>query len=168
MRRIETERREAEQELIEEQARQDISFGDFFHKDYLPSCLNKKEKTLKIEGQLFKKWIDPVLGPLPFNKIKALNLTKIQKDMTSAGRSPRSIQYVMQITRQAWNVAMNNNVTISPFPKITLEKFDNNRIRFMTDDEIKTGIPFRSAGGGVFTKREKRLCYRLTILLCCI
>ena len=82
--------------------------------------------------------------------------------------SPRSIQYVMQITRQAWNVAMNNNVTISPFPKITLEKFDNNRIRFMTDDEIKTGIPFRSAGGGVFTKREKRLCYRLTILLCCI
>nr|NJM01280.1 tyrosine-type recombinase/integrase [Desulfobacula sp.] len=31
---------------------------------------------------------------------------------------------------------MNNNVTADPFPKITLEKFDNNRIRFMTDDEI--------------------------------
>lgn len=125
------------QAVIADKKKQDVTFDDFFHKTYLPSCLSKKANTLSIEKNLYDKWIAPVLGRLPFSKIKALNLTKIQRSMTEEGKAPRSIQYVMQIARQVWNKALDDDITADPFPKISLEKFDNNRIRFLTPEETE-------------------------------
>lgn len=137
MRDIETDKREEVQKQIKEQEKSNLTFKDFFHDKYIPASLHKKQYTINNEKSLFRNWIEPEIGRLPFNKITSFNLEKIKKKMTDKGLSDRSMQYCFALVRQVWNYARTNGITTDTLPKVKLKKFDNKRLRFFSREEAK-------------------------------
>lgn len=134
-RSLETDRREKEQERIKTQKKEALTISAFFDDKYIPASSHKKPYTMANEKRLFKLWIEPEIGRLPFSKITAFNLEKIKKRMTDEGKSERTIQYCIAIVRQIWNCSRLNGITTTPFPKVKIKKFDNKRLRFFTQQE---------------------------------
>lgn len=141
MRGIETDRRGAEQERILQEAEDRKTFSEFFNETYLPSASkHKKPYTIENEISLFKNWLNPEIGHLPFNKIKPFNLEKIKKNMLDAGRAPRSLQYCFAVFRQIWNHARINDLVNEDCPtkKVKKPKVENQRVRFLTHEEAES------------------------------
>ncbi len=69
-REVETARREAERISHDLAEKQNLSFADYFKFQYLPVAeMHKKEKTIYDEGLIFKNWLAPAVGHLPFKDI---------------------------------------------------------------------------------------------------
>ena len=137
---LEAERRRekaAEKTRVEKEC---ITYGDFFEKTYFPIAeSNKKKGSHYAEDIYFKKWIKPVIGELPFKKIYPLNIEKIKKNMLEADKAPRTIEYVLAIVRQAWNMARRDGIidTEAPTKQVRKPTISNKRLRFLTHDEAK-------------------------------
>ncbi len=130
-------RREAEEEARRD-AERSRYFGDFFEQDYWPvSQSSKKKESSRKEREHFDKWIKPVVGDMPFNDISQIQVERIKRDMQKGKRSPRSIEYVMSTFRQIWNFARESGLTAadSPSKKVKIHKPDNDRRRYLTEDE---------------------------------
>jgi integrase len=113
-----------------------MPFSDYFNDHYLPSAVHDKGVTTwKNEKRMFNKWIDPEIGHLSFEKIASFNIEKIKKSLLDAGRAPRTVQYVLAITRQIWNHALDNNHVDQAFPKIKIPKFDNKRTKYLSTEQ---------------------------------
>jgi integrase len=138
MRLIENEKRKTEQDKLEQEKINDITFGSFFKEVYSPTAAkHKKQYTVQNETSLYNKWLDPEIGHLPFNKIKPFNLEKIKKNMLDAGRAPRSLQLVFATCRQIWNHARTNDLIDNDCPtrKVKIPKIKNKRLRFFSSEE---------------------------------
>lgn len=138
---IEKERQaieEAEKEKAEQEA---ITLKEFYKENYLPVMLNsKKPGSVHAEKILFKKWIKPYIGAMPFKDIYPLHIEKIKKAMMDKGKSPRSIEYVLSVIRQIWNLAKRDGLIDrdSPTKQVRKLKFDNKRIAFFTYEQADT------------------------------
>ena len=85
MRQIENKKREIEYEKLEQEKKNNKTFGDFFKNVYAPAALKyKKHHTVQNEISLYNNWLDSEIGHLPFNKIKPFNLEKTKKNMLDA------------------------------------------------------------------------------------
>lgn len=132
------EKREANQKGIEVRRKKELTLKSYFKESYLPSAaLTKKPYTVRCEECLFENWIESELGHLPFLKIQSFNVEKLKKKMLDDGKSPRSVEYCLAIVRQIWNHARNNDIIDgeSPTKKVKIPKFDNNRLRFLTQEQ---------------------------------
>lgn len=112
----------------------------FFENIYKPiSKTNKKDETYRKEKELFKNWIEPVIGNVQLNELSPFHLEKVKKRMVNAGRAPRTIQYAFALIRQVWNAARRYDYvnTESPTKQVTLPRIDNARQRFLTPDEAQ-------------------------------
>lgn len=117
----------------QEEARANMTFGQFFDEIYFPQCkIDKKQQTWKTEELLFNHWIKPVIGELRFDQVGIDHLDKIKSNMLAGKRqeakphprdrkkaakdahtrrnpvkpmSARSINYAMAVIRQVWNRA---------------------------------------------------------------
>ena len=140
-REIEKERRanvEIEQKRAEQEA---IILNQFYQDNYLPLLLmNKAPGSIHAEKILFKKWIKPYIGDMPFKDIYPLHIEKIKKAMTDKGKSPRSIEYVLSVIRQIWNLAKRDGLIDrdSPTKQVKKPKFDNKRTAFFTHEQADT------------------------------
>lgn len=133
-------KREQERQNKQEQQK-NIAFAEFFNSQYLPVAFqSKKEDTVDNEKGLFKNWLKPEVGHLPFNKIKPFNIEKIKKNLLDAGRTPRTVQYALAVFRQIWNHARINDIVDgdSPTRKVKIPRIDNKRERFLTQEEADT------------------------------
>lgn len=124
----------------EKQALEKITFKEVFEKHYFPQA--KTEKTFKShdrERGLFYNWIDPVIGQLPLPDIAPIHIEKIKKNLTDAGKSPRSIQYCLAVIRQIFNHAFMHGFFHgdNPVKKVKSPKVDNKRLRFLTVEEAE-------------------------------
>ena len=140
-REIEQQAQKAKQKKLDQEKIDKKTFADFFEKSYLPAVSNHKKKyTIENEKGLYKNWIDPEIGHLPFNKIKPFNLEKIKKNMFDAGRAPRSLQYCLAVFRQIWNQARIDDLVSedSPTRKVKIPKIENKRVKFLTHDESES------------------------------
>lgn len=129
---------EAEQKRAE---KENITFGDFMTKTYLPqSKLDKKERTYTIEEMLYRVHLADTIGPLPFSKISAFHLERIKKNMADEKKSDRTIQYALQLTRQAFNTARKLGVYVgeSPTKAVKWPKLDNMKLRYLSIAEAET------------------------------
>ena len=129
---------EAEQERLEKES---ITFGDFMTKTYLPqSKLDKKERTHTIEEMIYRLYLADAIGALPFSKISAFHLERIKKNMADEKKSDRTIQYALQLTRQAFNVARKLGVYVgeSPTKAVKWPKLDNMKLRYLSLAEAET------------------------------
>jgi site-specific recombinase XerD len=139
-RQIEQDRRTEEIRHKEEETKANITLNEIFKDYYLPvSKANKVSKSWKREEQLFRLWVSPQIGNKPMRQIAPLHLEKIKKSMSNAGRSPRSIQYMLATVRQVFNYALTNGLLHGLNPasgkSVKRPQIDNRRTRFLTMDE---------------------------------
>ena len=128
----------AEQLRIEKET---LSFSRYFNNRYYPEAKeNKHWKSYKREESLFRLWIKPVIGKMPFKDIRPFHIEIIKKAMRDEGKAPRSIQYALATTRQIFNHAIKNEAYQggNPVTKISMPKVDNKRQRFLTHHEADT------------------------------
>jgi len=130
-----------EQKLeTERNLREQVTFGHFFKTKYYPQVKeNVTEKSYKREEQLFRMWINNVIGDLPFGEITVLHLDKIKNNMNNADRAPRTIRYALAVIRQIFNYAKYTTTYLGPSPieNIKFPQADNKRRRFLTHEEAR-------------------------------
>jgi len=139
-RSIEEARQEAEREAQAQAEAENITFGQYFENTYFPTFeIGRKKQTTQKGKQHFKKWIDPVIGNVPLKDIKPFAIEKIKKNVLSAGKAPRTLQYIFATIRQAWNHARRDGLVSgdSPTKSVKVPKFDNRRVRFLSHEEAK-------------------------------
>lgn len=140
-RKIENSRKaadDAEQARLEKES---ITFGDYMTKQYLPQCkLDKKSSTYANEEALYRLHLAGTIGKLPFGKISAFHLERIKKDMADKKMSDRSIQYALQLTRQAFHTAKKLHIYAgeSPTNAVKWPKLDNMKLRYLSMTEAET------------------------------
>ena len=128
--------RQAEQDRL--QAKEKITFSQFFETEYLPEAKqNVKKRTLDTQKGHYRYWLKPVLGKLTFKQITPFHLKKIKKNMLKAGRSPRTLQNCFATFRQTWNAARLQDLTNEDTPtrEVKIPKFNNKRERYLSRDE---------------------------------
>jgi integrase len=133
-----SERREKRQKTKEAEARDQITFGEFWKDSYLPQAeADKGRETIIRERSHFKKWLSPILGALPLKQISPIHLERLKSEMTKAELSPRSVQYALAIVRQVFNEARRRGVFKgdNPVRRVRAPKVDNRRLRFLTREE---------------------------------
>jgi len=132
-----TEAQRLEKERLESEA---LTFGRFFKDAYYPQAkANKTQRTYTREEMLFRLWIEPIIGPLPFPDISPVHLEKIKENMFNGSLSARSVRYALAIIRQVFNQARYTNVFIgeSPIKHVKMPQADNKRLRFLSHDEAE-------------------------------
>jgi integrase len=137
-RQAEESRRTEEAKAKEQRERDNLTFGQFFKKTYLPiSKTNKKRESWKKEEEHYRLYLEPVLGNRPLREIKPLNVERVKKNILDAGRSPRFLQYCLATFRQVWNMARRDGLVSedSPTKAVKIPKIENKRVRFLSQEE---------------------------------
>ena len=129
-----------EQERVEQEKRdrENILFTTYFVESYFKTALiSKKPQTCRTEMVYFKNWIEPAFKGKPFKDIAPFHCEKLKKKLLSAGKAPRTLQYIFAIIRQVWNMARRDGLisTESPTKHVSIPKIDNKRLRFLAHDE---------------------------------
>jgi integrase len=131
-RQVDAARQEAE--------KRNVTFDDFMLNTYLPqSKLDKKPKTYATEEMLYRLHMAETLGPLTFSEIKPKHLNQIKENLTTKKKSGRTIQYILQLTRQAFHRAQELDVFTgkSPTSAVTWPRLDNMKLRYLSIDEAE-------------------------------
>jgi integrase len=140
-RQIETERKEADKQAQALAEKENVTFGAFMTETYLPQCKqDKKPRTYTIEEMLYRVHLSDTIGTLPFPKISAFHLERIKKNMSDEKKSDRTIQYVLQLTRQAFNTARKLGIYAGESPTISVKwpTLDNMKLRYLSVTEMET------------------------------
>lgn len=140
-RKLEADRRKAEQEAVELAEKENITFGQFMTETYLPQCKqDKRPKTYEFETMFYRLHLADAIGGLTFTAISPFQIEKIKKTMKDKKLSPRYIQYALQIIRQVFNKA--NKLGIfngaSPTKAVDWPKLDNAKMRYLSIEEAET------------------------------
>jgi len=127
------------QRTIEQQ--ENMSICQLWDDVYLPAAQqSKKARTVQSEEALYNKWIKEPLGKKRIVDLLPLDFSRLSKTILTAGKSPRTVHYVVSIIMQMWNVAFDNKlVNVQPPRRKTLNlpSIDNERTRAFTTDEAK-------------------------------
>lgn len=138
--REENERQEAAAARSREAAaKAEITFSEFWDKEYLPSQTGKTARTRETEDGYYRKWIAPTLGDIPLTRIDAAKLDALKTRLVQDGKSPGTIQKVLGLVRQVWNHAMARDVLQTPCPvsRVKIPRRDAARQRFLTQEEAR-------------------------------
>jgi len=134
-------REAAEREARAQVEAENVTFSYYFEKVYYPTFqVGRKKETTRKANEHFKKWLDPVIGNIPLKDVKPFTLEKIKKNILDAGRSPRTLQYVLATFRQVWNMARRDALVDGDTPTRSIKKpkVDNRRVRFLSHKEADT------------------------------
>jgi integrase len=137
-RAIEEKRREQSRAEKERTEKENVTFGAFMTETYLPQTKrDKKTRTHAIEEILYRVHLAKTLADLPFSKIAPFHLERIKKTMSDKKLSNRTIQYALQVTRQAFNTARKLGIYTreSPTAAIKWPTLDNMKLRYLSIDE---------------------------------
>jgi len=131
------EKREVARTERERQEKQGVTFGDYFINTFVPQETIGKPRETKGKKSHYESWIKSVMGALPFTEIGVLELEKIKTNLLTAGKAPRTVQYVFSTIRRVWNDAKVKGIITEDCPtkKIKLDRFDNKRARYFTHEE---------------------------------
>jgi integrase len=101
---------------------------------------DKSNITYKRECGLFNEWLNQLIGGLTMKEISPFILEKLKKQMSDAGRAPRTITYALALVRQVFNYAKNNDLYNgdNPVSKVKKPSEDNRRSRFLSQEESIT------------------------------
>ena len=99
-REIEDKRKEANKKAQALAKKESVTFGQYLKNTYSPNHATGKKKNTRQDGEHFKNWIEPVIGNIPAKDVKPFLLERIKKNVLSAGRTPRMLQYIFATIRQ--------------------------------------------------------------------
>lgn len=137
-RKINHRKRIEQAKLDEEEKRKRITFSEFFEY-YINSQAHKSPNTVLAEKHLYKKWLKPVLGNIPFIAIKPYQLEQVKMNMLDKNRAAATIKYALSVVSQMWTLAKRDDLVFidCPTQKVRLPKQDNARTRYLKEDEAK-------------------------------
>jgi integrase len=118
-----------------------MTFGDFMTSIYLPQCeLDKKPNTYRTEKMFYHVHMAGSLADLPLNKVAPFHLEKIKKAMADKKKSDRTIEYILQMIRQAFNKAKKLGFYHGEPPTLGVKwpKLDNMKMRYLSIAEAET------------------------------
>lgn len=133
-------KRKVEEEAKEQAAREAVTFGHVFAESYIPAQAGNKAKASIVKEQgFFANWIGPAIGDKPMRDVSPFDLERIKKTMAEAGKSPKTIHYVLATIRQVFNFARRVGFYAGDNPVSLVKKptADNRRIRFLTVEEAE-------------------------------
>lgn len=96
-----------------------------------------KESGQVTESGRWNNYISPVIGNVKINDITKFDYLKIKKNLELKGLSPQTIHHALSLLRRVLNNAVEwgkYQGEIPNFKKI-LPKFDNRRLRFLSESE---------------------------------
>jgi len=137
-REIAEAKRREEAERKAHEAAKNITFGQYWQEAYAPVAeADKSMGSVRAEKALYRHWIAPVLADKPLCRVGDLDMEKIKRRLTQAGRSPRTMEYALALVRQVFNHATRRGVFhgVNPARKVKWPKKDNRRQRFLTPEE---------------------------------
>ena len=113
--------------------KQQTTYSEFMEKKYLPYA--KEKKSYNREEELYRVWINPVIGNKPLNEISPFDIEKIKNFMKD--KAPRTIQYALAVIRHSLNKAKHWGYFTgdNPVSMVKMPKINNRRLRFLTVDE---------------------------------
>ena len=117
-----------------------VTFADFWKRDYLPAAeVNRTPRSLETERGYYKKWIEPVLGNIPLQKINVVKVEEIILRVQKAGKSPGTVCKIIGVISQVWNKAAAHDLVQgeSPTRKIKKPQQDNRRVRFLSQEQAR-------------------------------
>ncbi|MCX5831177.1 MAG: tyrosine-type recombinase/integrase [Deltaproteobacteria bacterium] len=139
-RTIEDTRKAAEKTEAARLEKESVTFGQYFENTYAPtSKVGRNKSTARKDDEHFRIWIKPVIGNIPLKDVKPFAIEKIKKNVLSAGKAPRTLQYIFATIRQAWNMARRDGLVMgdSPTKQVKVPKVDNKRVRFLSHEEAE-------------------------------
>jgi len=144
-REIEQARKENERIKAEKLDKESVTFSSLFE-IYLAQQKADGKKTWTREQELFKCWIQPVIGklrlidiaPIHFERIKS-NMKASSKRENRGGLAPRTIHYCLAVCRQVFNYGKKQDHYFgdNPVCKVKMPVVDNRRMRFLTHEEAQ-------------------------------
>jgi integrase len=132
---IEAKAEQVRQEQLQEEREKTTRLDQVFAQ-YCESHSHKK--SLENEIGLYRNWIGPAVGGKRLDEIILLDLERIKRKMTTAGKSPRTIQYIKSIVRQIYSYASIRGMYDGTPPTqhfLKKQRLDNKRQRYLTPDE---------------------------------
>lgn len=117
-----------------------LTFGKFYDDTYKPwTVANKSAGTSRTEDLLYTHWIKPVLQDVPLVDLSPVAIERIKVKMTKAGKSARTITYVLAVIRQIINFAKQRNVFSGEnvISKVKKPRIDNAKLRYLTPEELE-------------------------------
>ncbi|GAB6036980.1 site-specific integrase [Fundidesulfovibrio butyratiphilus] len=136
----ETERK-ARQEAEAQEAREAMTFTEFFTNHYAPhACQDKKACSFTREDSLFRNWISKAIGSRPLRKIGVVDLERLKRAMNEGGLKPRTVEYALAVVRQVFNHARRLGFYAgdSPTRLVKKPKVSNARLRYMEHSEAES------------------------------
>jgi len=140
-----------DEKRLEEKKRQmraevkNLTFSEIFTDKYYPYIENNRrnQKVVKTEKALYNLWIKPIVGTLPLSKISQIpHMETIKSKMKKAGKSPRTIRYALDVTRQVFNYADTENLYSGRNPaagrRVKRPHEDNRRNRSLSLEESES------------------------------
>jgi integrase len=137
-------RKKSEREAIaikKERERRATTYEQYFIEHYLPEIEHDKSGVaVRDEKSIHKNSILPNIGSLSVLHIGELDLKRIIRAMSKAGRAPRTIQLALAHVRMVINHAIRSGYHAGPNPVSTMPrnskpKVENRRLRFFTPNE---------------------------------
>ena len=118
----------------------EVTFSVFWKSDYLPAAeATRTPRTMETERGYYKKWIEPVLGDIPLQKVDAALIETVTLRARKAGKSPGTICKIIGVISQVWNKASSRDLVQGECParKVKKPQQDNRRVRFLSHEEAQ-------------------------------
>ncbi len=138
-RELEQARKENERIKAEQLNKESMTFSSLFE-IYLEQQKADGKKTWKREQELYKCWIQPVIGNMRSLDIAPIHLERIKSNMGKKELSARTIHYCLAVCRQIFNYGKKHDHFHgdNPVSKVKKPVADNRRMRFLTHEEAQT------------------------------
>ena len=156
-RELEQARKENERIKAQQHDKESITFSRLFE-FYLEQQKADGKKTWKREQELYKGWIQPVIGNVRLLDIAPIHLERIKSNMSKKELSPRTIHYCLAVCRQVFNYGKKHDYFHgdNPVSKVKKPVADNRRMRFLTHEEAQMLL--------VEIRIHSVLTYRVTLI----
>ena len=135
------ERREQERRAKAEE-RKNVTLREYAEQEYFPvASMNWKPDTARKAREHVVNWIDPATKDAPMRELGVEHVKRIVANLARAGRSPRTVQYVLRTFAMIWAAARDAGIVDKPCPtkarSVKTPKIDNERQRYLTSEEAE-------------------------------
>ena len=100
---------------------------------------SSKNKSQSVESGRWNNYVKPSLGEKLIKELTKLDYLMLRRKLESQGLSPQTVYHCLSLLRRVLNKYSEWENSISSIPnfKDVMPKFDNKRLRYLTDTEIK-------------------------------
>ncbi len=99
--------------------------------------VNSSMRARKTEEGRWKRHLAPVAGAWELEDIRPLKISILNSQLFGKDLSPQTIYHCLSLLRRVLNRAVEWELYPGPVPKIRMPKFDNRRVRFLSQDEAE-------------------------------